>query len=126
MADTDRTTISLAQFYMYCVESCIGVLGTSKAQVISKIVEIFFDKPENIDFIEKLKKRRMIAENKKLALEDIEKKIENFLKFSNNIPVDDFIDFLNIDKERLRENIAKWAGKFNFRYDNQKIIKNVK
>ena len=126
MADTDRTTISLAQFYMDCVESCIGVLGTSKAQVISKIVEIFFDKPENIDFIEKLKKRRMIAENKKLALEDIEKKIENFLKFSNNISIDDFIDFLNIDKERLRENIAKWAGKFNFRYDNQKIIKNVK
>ena len=126
MADTDRTTISLAQFYMDCVENCIGVLGTSKAQVISKIVEIFFDKPENIDFIEKLKKRRIIAESKKLALADIEKKIENFLKFSNNISIDDFIDFLNIDKERLRENIAKWAGKFNFRYDNQKIIKNVK
>ncbi len=126
MADTNRTTISLAQFYMDCVESCIGVLGTSKAQVISKIVEIFFDKPENIDFIEKLKKRRMIAENKKLALANIEKKIENFLKVSNNIPVDDFIDFLNIDKERLRENIAKWAEKFNFKYDNQKIIKNIR
>ena len=125
MADTDRTTISLAQFYMDCVEDCIGVLGTSKAQVISKIVEIFFDKPENIDYIEKLKKKRMIAENKKLIPSDIEKKIVNFLKFSNNIPIDDFIDFLNIDKEHLRKNISNCAEKFNFRYDNQKIIKNI-
>ncbi|TFG14557.1 MAG: hypothetical protein EU535_03280 [Promethearchaeota archaeon] len=125
MVDTDRTTISLAQFYMDCVEDCIGVLGTSKAQVISKIVEIFFDKPENIDYIEKLKKKRKIAENKKLISSDIEKKIVNFLKFSNNIPIDDFIDFLNIDKEHLRTNISNWAEKFNFRYDNQKIIKNI-
>ena len=125
MADTDRTTISLAQFYMNCVENCIGVLGTSKAQVISKIVEIFFDKLENIDYIEKLKKKRMVAENKRLISSDIEKKIVNFLKFSNNIPIDDFIDFLNIDKEYLRANISNWAEKFNFRYDNQKIIKNI-
>ena len=107
---------------MNCVEECIGVLGTSRAQVISKIIEFFFDKPENMEYIEKLKKKRIIAENKKLPLEDIEIKIKSFLKFSNNIPIDDFIDFLNIDKEYFRENVAKWAEKFNFRYENQKII----
>ena len=123
MADTDRTTISLAQFYMQNIEECIGVLGTSRAQVISKIIEIFFDKPENIDYIEVLKKKRKISESKKLNINIIEKKIKDFLKVSNNITINNFIDFLNIDKEFFFNNLQKWADKFKFHIDDSKIVK---
>ena len=63
MADTDRTTITLAQFYMDSVEDCIGILGMSRTQVITKIVEIFFDKPENIEWVEKLRKKRNLIQS---------------------------------------------------------------
>ena len=123
MADTDRTTITLAQFYMDCVEDCIGILGTSRTQVISKIVEIFFDKPENIEWMDKLRKKREIIENKKLEPAMIEEKIRNFLNISDNIPIDDFLDFLNIDMDTARKYLHEWAEKFKFRLDDQRILK---
>ena len=124
MADTDRTTITLAQFYMDSVEDCIGILGMSRTQVITKIVEIFFDKPENIEWVEKLRKKRNLIQSKKSNLPIIEEKINNYLKISDNIPLNEFIDFLNIDMEIAREYLHNWAEKFNFRLDNQRILKN--
>ena len=124
MADTDRTTITLAQFYMDSVEDCIGILGLSRTQVITKIVEIFFDKPENIEWVEKLRKKRNLIQSKKSNLPIIEEKINNYLKISDNIPLNEFIDFLNIDMEIAREYLHNWAEKFNFRLDNQRILKN--
>ena len=124
MADTDRTTITLAQFYMDSVEDCIGILGLSRTQVITKIVEIFFDKPENIEWVEKLRKKRNLIQSKKSNLSIIEEKINNYLKISDNIPLNEFIDFLNIDMEIAREYLHNWAEKFNFRLDNQRILKN--
>lgn len=124
MADTDRTTITLAQFYMDSVEDCIGILGMSRTQVITKIIEIFFDKPENIEWVEKLRKKRNLIQSKKSNLPIIEEKINNYLKISDNIPLNEFIDFLNIDMEIAREYLHNWAEKFNFRLDNQRILKN--
>ena len=123
MVDTDRTTITLAQFYMQCVEDCIGILGTSRTHVITKIIEIFFDKPENMEWIDKLRKKRKIIENKMLEPAIIESKIAEFLKFSDNIPLTEFNNFLNIDMEIAKENLHLWAAKFNFYLDNQRIIK---
>jgi len=124
MADTDRTTITLPQFYIDSVEDCIGILGMSRTQVITKIVELFFDKPENIELVETLKKKRSLIQSKKSSLAIIEEKINKYLMISDNIPLNEFIDFLNIDMEIAREYLHSWAEKFNFRLDNQRILKN--
>lgn len=124
MADTDRTTITLAQFYMDCVENCIGILGTSRTQVISKIVEIFFNKLENLEWMDNIRKKRKIDENRKLDPAKFDEKIRNFLKIADNIPLNEFIDFLNIDMDIARKNLHFWAEKFDFRLDNQRIVKN--
>ena len=128
MTETDRTTITLVKFYMDFVEDCIGILGSTRSQVISKIIEKFFDNPENIAYIDhfKKKKKEMIESKVKEEAkksERIDQNLQKLLKFADNIPLDYLIKYLNVDEDILRENLHIWAEKFNFQFNDFKIIK---
>ena len=124
MPERDRTTISLPQFYMDYVEDLVGVISVSRAGVISKIIQIFFDKTENIEYINNLSKARKVMNNKKLDPKILEEKLKEFLEFSNYISIQDILEYLNIDMDIFRDNFLNWAKNLNLRYENERIIKN--
>lgn len=128
MTETDRTTITLVKFYMDLVEDCIGILGSSRSQVISKIIEKFFDDPKNIAYLDHIKKKEeiVLSKIKEVAKkpEKIEENIQKLLKFADNIPLNYLLEYLNVDENILRENLHRWAEKFNFQFNDFKIIKN--
>ena len=111
---------------MKLVNELIGVYGNTQAAVISNIVKHFFEDSKNYPLLEKLKARKRKfnpPQNK-----EIEEKITNLLKWANNIPFDDFIQDLDLDRQYIIENFHDWAEKFNIKRIDNKIIntKNLK
>lgn len=128
MTDTTRTTVTLSEFNMYMVEKLIGILGNTKAQVISNIVESYFQDDKNLELVEKLINLKKSRERKKLKLEAknkniIKKKLSNILSVSDKIPVDSLLKYLNIDLNYFYDNIKDWKDEFKFLIENNKIIK---
>ncbi len=128
MTDTSRTTVTLSEFNMQMVERLIGILGNTRAQVISAIVENYFRDEKNLKLIEKLITLKKNFEEEKIKEESknidiIEKKISNMLLIGDYIPLTSFLKYLNIDLEFFYENVLEWKKKFNFKIENDKIIK---
>ncbi|MHA1726525.1 MAG: hypothetical protein ACTSYC_09775 [Promethearchaeota archaeon] len=128
MTDTSRTTVTLSEFNMQMVEKLIGILGNTRAQVISAIVENYFRDEKNLKLIEKLitlkkdiEEEKVKEESKKIDI--IEKKISNILLVADYIPLTSFLKYLNIDLEFFYDNVLEWKKKFNFKIENDKIIK---
>ena len=99
MTETTRTHVTLEKSYMDLVEELVDVYGTTKAQVISNIVQHFFNDSKNDLFLEKLRARK-----RKIKPPDqivIEEKIRKYLKNADNIPFDVFIKHLNLDMDYL-------------------------
>jgi len=122
MTETTRTTVTLSKISMNQVKELVGVFGSTPASVISRIVEHFFDYGKFDDVIEKIKakKRELFPPEDTI----INNKIKNLFKGANKIPFNDFVDFLQVDKKLVLENIHIWTEKYNIRIIENLVIKN--
>jgi len=122
MTETTRTTVTLSKISMNQVKELVGVFGSTPASVISRIVEHFFDYGKFDDVIEKMKakKRELFPPEDTI----INNKIKNLFKGVNKIPFNDFVDFLQVDKKLVLENIHIWTEKYNIRIIENLVIKN--
>ncbi len=121
MTETTRTTVTLSRISMNEVKELVGVFGSTPASVISRIVDHFFDYGRFDDVIEKMK-----AKKRKLFPPDdaiINERIKNLFKGANKIPFADFINFLQVDKKLVMENIHIWAEKYNIKIIENLVIK---
>ncbi len=121
MTETSRTTVTLNNSYMKLIEELVDVFGATRAQVISNIVEYFFNDSKNDPLLEKLRARKR-KENPPEQNEII-KKISKYLKISDQIPFNVFLDHLNLDKDFVISQLDDWAEKFDFMFIDNKIIK---
>jgi hypothetical protein len=121
MTETSRTTVTLNNSYMKLIEELVDVFGATKAQVISNIVEYFFNDSKNDPLLEKLRARKR-KENPP-ETEEIFRKIEKYLKISDQIPFNVFLEHLNLDKDFVISQLDDWAEKFDFLFVDNKIIK---
>jgi len=121
MTETSRTTVTLNNSYMKLIEELVDVFGATRAQVISNIVEYFFNDSKNDPLLEKLRARKR-KENPPDSNELI-KKISKYLKNSDQIPFNVFLEHLNLDKDFVISQLDNWAEKFNFKFIDNKIIK---
>lgn len=121
MTETSRTTVTLNNSYMKLIEELVDVFGATRAQVISNIVEYFFNDNKNDPLLEKLRARKR-KENPPEEKELMEK-IRNYLKISDQIPFNVFIDHLDLDIDFVVSQLDDWAETFGFMFIDNKIVK---
>jgi len=121
MTETTRTTVTLSRISMNQVKELVGVFGNTPASVISRIVEHFFDYGKFDDVIEKMKakKRELFPPDDAILNE----RIKNLFRGADKIPLDDFINFLQVDKKLVLENIHIWTEKYKIRIIENLVIK---
>ena len=124
MTETSRTTVTLNNSYMKLIEELVDVFGATRAQVIGNIVEYFFNDNKNDPLLEKLRARKR-KENPPEPSELI-KKINRYLKISDQIPFNVFVEHLNLDTDFVISQLDDWADKFDFMYIDNKIVKRRK
>jgi len=124
MTDTARIHVTLEKSYMELVDELVDVYGTTKAQVISNIVQHFFNDSKNDPFLEKLRARKRKIKPPDEA--EIDEKIRKYLKSADNIPFNVFIKHLNLDTDYVVNHFEEWGEKYNFVFDDNKIVKDLK
>jgi len=122
MTETTRTTVTLNKSYMKLVEDLVDVFGATRAQVISNIVEYFFNDTRNDPLLEKLRARK----RKEKLPEEFDKNIKIYLKRADNIPFNIFLDHLKLDVDFVIDHLDDWGEKYNFKLINNNIIKDKK
>jgi len=123
MTETTRTTVTLSRISMNEVKELVGVFGNTPATVISRIVDHFFDYGRFDDVIEKMKaKKREIYPPDEVIINE---RIKNLFKGADKIPFADFINFLQVDKKLVMENIHIWAEKYNIKIIENLVIKDL-
>jgi hypothetical protein len=127
MTETTRTTVTLSKFNMSLVEDLIGILGNTRAQVISTLVERYLQNEQNIALIEKLKaikrqKELEATEQKAKNPEVIDKKIKNLVVNAKTITIESFLDYLKIDNEFFYNHLPEWKEKYGISVENKRII----
>ncbi len=128
MTDTARTTVTLTERYMKRIENLVGKYATTRAQVISKIVENFLDSAEYFNYLQQLDLEKLLEEEaiaKEMAKqpEVYEKRIKNVLSGANKIPINEFLNYLNIDLNFFYDMLPEWKIKYNFTYEEGIILK---
>ncbi|MFX1327090.1 MAG: hypothetical protein ACFE91_02970 [Promethearchaeota archaeon] len=121
MTETTRTTVTLNKSYMKLIEELVDVFGATKAQVISNIVEYFFNDNKNDPLLEKLRARK--RKEKPPERSEIDNRIQKYLKITDKIPFDVFIDHLNLDSDFVIDHLDEWGEKYNFKLIDNKLIK---
>ncbi|TET61853.1 MAG: hypothetical protein E3J52_00455 [Promethearchaeota archaeon] len=123
MTETTRTTVTLSRISMNEVKELVGVFGNTPASVISRIVDHFFDYGRFDDVIEKMraKKRELFPPDDAI----INERIKNLFKGADKIPFADFINFLQVDKKLVMENIHIWTEKYNIKIIENLVIKDL-
>lgn len=121
MTNTTRVHITLEKSYSDMVDELIDVFGATKPQVISNIVQHFFNDPKNDSLLSKLKERKRKINPPEPNI--IDERITKYLSRSNNIPFDVFVNHLNLDTEFVIDNLDKWGRKYKFLFLNNKIVK---
>jgi len=121
MTETTRTTVTLNKSYMKLIEELVDVFGATKAQVISNIVEHFFNDSRNDTLIEKLRERK--RKEKPPEKLDLDNRIKKYLKRANKIPFEMFIKHLKLDTDYVIDNLDEWGEKYNFILIDNKITK---
>ena len=121
MTETSRTTVTLNNSYMKLVEELVDVFGATKAQVISNIVEYFFNDNHNDALLEKLRARKRKENPPEKA--EINERIKKYLKIADKIPFNVFVDHLNLDTEFVINQLDDWGEKYKFLFIDNKIIK---
>ena len=121
MTETERTTVTLSKISMNQVKELVGVFGNTPASVISRIVEHFFDYGKFDEVLVKLraKKRELFPPEDSI----IDSKISNLFKGANKIPFNDFLEYLEVDKMYILNNIHKWSEKYNLKIVENLVIK---
>ncbi|MFX1503144.1 MAG: hypothetical protein ACFFDH_19445 [Promethearchaeota archaeon] len=122
MTETTRTTVTLNKSYMKLIDELVDVFGATKAQVISNIVEYFFNDSKNDPLLEKLRARK--RKEKPPESLDLDKRIRKYLKWADKIPFNVFIDHLKLDLEFVIDHLDDWAEKYEFMFIDNMIIKN--
>ena len=122
MTETSRTTVTLNNSYMKLIEELVDVFGATRAQVISNIVEYFFNDSKNDPLLEKLRARK--RKEKPPEQNELNNKISKYLKRADRIPFNVFIEHLNLDTDFVISQLDDWGEKFNFMFIDNKIIKN--
>ncbi len=122
MTDTTRTTVTLNKSYMSLIDELVDVFGTTKAQVISNIVESFFNDSKNDPLLEKLRARK--RKEKPPEKSDLDNRIRKYLKRSDRIPFNIFVEHLKLDNEFVIDHLDEWGEKYDFMFVDNKIIKN--
>ncbi|MFX1237279.1 MAG: hypothetical protein ACFFAS_18390 [Promethearchaeota archaeon] len=126
MVDTNekvkRTTVTLSTISMNLVDELVGVFGNTPATVISNIIDHFFYYSRFDDLLETLraKKRELYPPDEK----EIEKRITRILKGADQIPFDEFINDIGLDRKFVVNNFHIWSEKFNIKRYKNLIIKN--
>lgn len=128
MPESIRTSIRLTKILWDFIDNSIGVLGYNRSAVIETIIFSYFKEEKNRNEIKTMQKDRTEIINNRLKIkakipEDIQDRLINLLEIADNIPIDTFIEHLNIDSRIFHENLYSWAKKFNFKFENDKIIK---
>ena len=121
MTETTRTTVTLNKSYMKLVEELVDVFGATKAQVISNIVERFFNDSKNDPLLEKLRARK--RKEKLPDKIDLDNRIRNYLKRADKIPFEVFLEHLKLDTDFVINHLDEWGEKYNFMFTDNKIIK---
>jgi hypothetical protein len=121
MTETTRTTVTLNKSYMKLIEELVDVFGATKAQVISNIVEYFFNDNKNDPLLEKLRARK--RKEKPPEEIDLDNRIKKYLKRADKIPFEVFIDHLKLDADFVISHLDKWGEKYNFMFIDNKIIR---
>jgi len=121
MTETSRTTVTLNNSYMKLVEELVDVFGATKAQVISNIVEYFFNDNHNDALLEKLRARKRKENPPEEA--EINERIKKYLRIADKIPFNVFVDHLNLDTEFVINQLDDWGEKYKFLFIDNKIIK---
>ncbi len=121
MTETSRTTVTLNNSYMKLVDELVDVFGATKAQVMSNIVEYFFNDNHNDALLEKLRARKRKENPPEEA--EINERIKKYLKIADKIPFNVFVDHLNLDTEFVINQLDDWAEKYKFLFIDNKIIK---
>jgi len=121
MTETTRTTVTLSKISMDQVKELVGVFGNTPAAVISRIVEHFFEYGKFDDVLNRLvaKKRELYPPDEKI----IERKIDNLFKGANKIPLEEFIEYLEISKKFLFKEIHNWKKKYDIKIVENLVIK---
>ena len=121
MTETTRTTVTLNKSYMKLIEELVNVFGATRAQVISNIVEYFFNDSNNDSLLDKLRtrKRQEITPDEN----DLDIRIRKYLKRADKIPFNVFIDHFKLDNDYVIKNLDKWGEKYNFSLIDNKIVK---
>lgn len=122
MTETTRTTVTLNKSYMKLIQELVDVFGATKAQVISNIVEYFFNDSRNDPLLKKLRARK--RKDKPPDKSDLDDKIKKYLKMSDKIPFEIFLEHLNLDSEYVINHLDEWGEKYEFMLIDNKIIKN--
>lgn len=122
MTETSRTTVTLSKISMDQVKELIGVFGNTPAAVISRIVEHFFDYGKFDDVLNRLiaKKRDLYPPDEKT----ISRRINNLFKGANKIPLEEFVDYLEISKKYVFNNIHKWTEQYGIKIIENLVVKN--
>lgn len=106
---------------MKLIEELVDVFGATKAQVITNIVEYFFNDSKNDPLLEKLRARK--RKEKVPDKEDLKNKITRYLKRADKIPFEVFIDHLKLDAEYIIKHLDELGDQYNFKIIDNKIIK---
>lgn len=128
MSESYRTSVRLSRILWDFIDNSIGILGYNRSNVIGLIVQQYFSKMENRKEIESMKEDRIkIIENKKKQEakkpENYKNKINQLLEISTEIPKNTFIEHLDIDNRFFHDHLYEWANEFNFKFENNTIIK---
>ena len=122
MTETTRTTVTLNKSYMKLIQELVDVFGATRAQVISNIVEYFFNDSKNDPLLKKLRARK--RKDKPPDKGDLDNRIKKYLKMSDKIPFEVFLEHLNLDSEYVINHLDEWGEKYEFMLIDNKIIKN--
>ncbi len=121
MTETTRTTVTLNKSYMKLIEELVDVFGSTKAQVINNIVEYFFNDNKNDGLLEKLRSRK--RKEKLPAKSELDYKIKKYLKISDKIPFNVFLEHLKLDSDFVVNHLDEWGQQYGFVLIDNKIIK---
>ena len=121
MTETTRTTVTLNKSYMKLIQELVDVFGATRAQVISNIVEYFFNDSKNDPLLKKLRARK--RKDKPPDEVNLERRIKLYLKRADKIPFEVFIDHLKLDSEFVIDHLDEWGEKYDFKIIDNKIIK---
>ena len=121
MTDTSRATVTLDRSLMALINELVGVFGATKPQVISNIVELFFNNPKNDLFLEKLKARKRNQNNP--DQKTVEILLKEFLQGTNKIPLGTLLKHLNIGEAYFWKYNKTWSQEYNYIVEENVIIK---